>query len=492
MQPEIKRAALGTSRTAENKNTTSNRFSLSNLNEKRVSLKIGEKISIRSPGEDLVSRIKQANTFINPKYESNEKQGYSNWQTSRTIETYQRHEDGSISAPRGFLPDLLKLCEECNVTPSIEDFRAEQPAIFPALKGVVLRPYQQRAVEMAMEADQGVIVSPTGSGKSLIGLEIIRERQQKSLIIVHRKDLADQWARVIQERLGIEAGFIGDGQWRVGSHITIALIQSLAMQEQRTKELSNVFGIILGDEIHHAPMKTFFDVLGFLSAKYRYGLSATPNRRDGLEPMIYRAIGPIIAKITKDEVEGLGATVPATVIAIKTGFNPGVVNSWTEYLDTLTANADRNMLIINLAQQAEGAILILVDRVAHAEQLSEMLSRRNIEHVLAHGKIAKKDRENVIDRIRKAKITVGTTGLLGEGIDVSVWGTLIMASPISSEIKLLQAIGRIVRPDFGKEKALVYDLKDDCAFSGSSFNKRFDIYNKNGIWVQFGQKPKAA
>jgi superfamily II DNA or RNA helicase len=118
-------------------------------------------------------------------------------------------------------------------------------------------------------------------------------------------------------------------------------------------------------------------------------------------------------------------------------------------------------------------------------KVSEMLTRRKIDHVLAHGKIKKKDSENVMQRIKSSKLTVGTTSLLGEGLDVSVWGTLIMGTPISSEIKLMQAIGRIVRPSKGKEKALVYDLKDSCGFSGSSFNKRLEIYRKNNILVFF-------
>jgi len=385
----------------------------------------------------------------------------------------------------GYFPDLLSLCEKCNVIPTIEDLRTEHPAEFPALNGVVLRPYQERAVAQAMQSDQGVVVSPTGSGKSLIGLEIIRLRGQKALILVHRTELAAQWIGLIKERFGITAGFIGDGVIDIGDEITVAMVQTLNLCEEETKALSDSFGLILWDEVHHLVATTFFDVLGLFSAKYRYGLSATPSRRDGLEPMIYLAIGKTIATISKKEVEDLGATVPATVISVKTGFNPGVVNSWNEFLSSISSNADRNIKIINLAQQSQGAVLILVDRVSHADQLSEMLTRRKIEHVLAHGKIGKKERKDVMDRIKSAKITVGTTSLLGEGLDVSVWSVLVMASPISSEIKLMQAIGRIVRSSPGKEKAIVYDFRDDCGFAGSSFKRRFEIYKKNKIWVDF-------
>ena len=90
-----------------------------------------------------------------------------------------------------------------------------------------------------------------------------------------------------------------------------------------------------------------------------------------------------------------------------------------------------------------------------------------------------------MQELKTAHITLGTTGLLGEGLDVSSWSVLIMASPISSEIKLLQNIGSIVRPASGKEKAIVYDLRDDCGFSGSSFNKRKAIYEKHKIRIEF-------
>lgn len=458
---------------------------IKNVPSEDQKIKINSRILIHSPGKHLVFRIKKANTFKNPKFEVNKEHGYSNWQILPAIETFRLNEDGSIIVPRGYLPDLMQLCEECDVILAIEDLRNECPAELPALKGIELRPYQERAVVQAMQSDQGVIVSPTGSGKSLIGLELIRRRGQKALILVHRTELASQWIALIKERFGITAGFIGNGVIDIGEQITIAMVQTLALCEEETKTLSDSFGLIILDEVHHAPATTFFDVLGFFSAKYRYGLSATPGRRDGLEPMIYLAIGKTIATISKKEVEEIGATVPATVVSVKTGFNPGVVNSWHEYLDSISSNANRNIKIINLAQQSQDAVLILTDRVSHADLLSEMLNRRQIDHVLAHGKIGKSERKDVMDRIRLTKITVGTTSLLGEGLDVSMWVILIIASPIFSEIKLLQSIGRITRSAPGKKKAIVYDLRDDCGFSGGSFKRRFEIYKKNKMWVEF-------
>ena len=458
----------------------------------KLPIKIRENISLSLPTQDVLDEIISANTFKNPAFESNELAGRSTWGVKEKIITYG-YKDESLILPRGFARDLFKILREHEIEYELIDERVLVPCAFPIkLKDIELRAYQARAVDEAMRYDQGVIVSPTGSGKSLIGLSIARMRKQKTLIFVHRAELAKQWIDVIDKCMGIKAGFIGDGQWNVGNEITVVMVQTFAAKEKDAMALSNAFGLILLDEVHHAPASTFYETIGLFSAKYRYGLSATIRRRDGLDKLIFHSVGPVISTITKSEVENVGGAVPSLVFAVKTGFSPGLVDSWNQYIDLLSYDSKRNQLIIDLSQQSEGATLIIVDRITHAKQLSEMLERRKIDHVLAHGQIGKKDRADIMERIKSAKLTVGTTALIGEGIDVSIWGTLIMGSPISSEIKLLQAVGRIVRPSFGKERAFVYDLKDDCAFAGASFNKRFEIYKKNKIWVKFSLEDKAA
>lgn len=437
--------------------------------------------------ENIRSKIVGDNTFPNPRYLSNEEQGRSNWNTARTIETY-RFEGENIVLPRGYLSDLLALLRSEQIRPQITDDRVAIPASFPdSLKDVEFRPYQKEAISEAMRFDHGLIVSPTGSGKSIIGLEILRRRSQKSLIIVHRSDLADQWAKNIRDLLRIEPGIIGGGKCEIGEEITIGMIQTLSAIDKTVLEC---FGAVVVDEAHHIPAESFFSIIGQIPAKYRYGLSATPGRRDGLEIMIYHGIGPAIATISRDEVEDLGAIVPAEVISIQTDFQPENVKSWSEYVSALTSDAKRNQKIIELAQSQTHPTLILTDRVSHAKQLSEMLSLRNITHTLAHGKV--ENRSELLERIKKSQLTIATVSLIGEGIDVSCWGSLIMASPISSEVKLLQAIGRIVRPHEGKERGIVYDLRDNCGFSGASFKKRFEIYKKHKIWVTFQKDKKAA
>lgn len=446
-------------------------------------ISVKEKITVQLSSLDLVSQILKENTFPNPKFLSNQKHGYYNGKTQEHLCSYV-WKDGSLHLRRGYLQNLLKLCKSEGLEVTYSDSHASQPVSFPILNAK-LRPYQTRVVTEVLMAEEGVIVSPTGSGKSIIGLEIIRQRKEKALIIVHRSDLAAQWVKVIEDRLGIKASLIGNGHFQVGEFITVAMIQTLVSKEKESKNLSDTFGIILVDEVHHVPAESFSEVLGWMNPKYLYGLSATLNRRDGLENIIYRSIGPIISYVDRSEVEDGGATVPLSVFALKTGFDPGEVTNWHEYLDSLTLSDQRNGLIIDISQEESSPVLILCDRINHAEKISSMMIQRGIKHILAHGQLRSKEKAEAMESLKTAQITIGTTSLLGEGLDVSSWEILIMASPISSETKLMQALGRIVRPSKGKTSGRVYDLKDECGFSGSSFNNRFEIYRKNRIWVNF-------
>lgn len=455
-----------------------------------VKLTLNSNIALAKVPEILLEQIVSDNTFVNPIYASNKINGRSNSGVDATIEAWGIEGD-SLVLPRGYMGALLALFRKNDVTHEMIDERVSYPCVYPeALRGVNLRPYQQRAIDLALRKDQGVICSPTGSGKSIIGLEIIRLRGQKALVLVHRKEIALHWINLARELLGIEPGFIGDGEWRVGAEVTVAMVQTLSTHEKDTRNISGSFGTLILDEVHHAPAQSFFRVTGLLSGKFRYGLSATLTRADGLEELIYRAVGSSVCIISRAEVEELGATVPATVVMVETGVKPDC-DSWHSFLSCIISHTERNELITNLAASSAEPVLVLTDRVGHAEKLSSMLNQAGVEHVLAHGKLDSEKRTTAMAQIKTASITIGTTSLLGEGIDVSGWSVLILASPISSEVKLLQAIGRIVRPSPGKTKAIVYDLRDDCGFAGASFNKRFTIYRKNKIWVDFKNKKAA-
>lgn len=441
---------------------------------------LNQHLVVSDPAISIVNQISLDNTFKNPKFYEAEKYGHYTGGIPSQIQTY-RYSNNSIIVDRGYWNDFQTLLKDNNIEVSLEEERSCPPASFPDLKNITLRSYQAKAVEEAEKCEQGVIVAPTGAGKTIIGLEIIKRKATPTLILVHKKELAEQWVKEIKKLLGIEPGFIGSGKWNI-AEITIALVQSLSKNEERCRDIADKFGLVLCDECHHAPAEMFSRTIASFTAKYRYGLSATPSRRDGLDFLISRVIGPEIIRIPKEDVESGGCIIPVQVKIVNTKFTPHEVENWSSFIGALN-NPERNALILSLISN-EKSFLILVDRINHAEDLSKKLEKDGVEHVLAHGKLPVAERSTLMDRIKKSPITIGTTGLLGEGLDVSHWDVLVLGSPISSEIKLLQAIGRIVRPSKDKHFGLVYDLRDDCGFAGHSLKIRLNIYRKRGIKIE--------
>ncbi|CAK0744426.1 conserved hypothetical protein [Gammaproteobacteria bacterium] len=382
-------------------------------------------LTITGAPASLVGAVQSANTYPNPVYLEATRSGRSTRGIDREIKTYQDL-DGKMVLPRGYLADLLTLDPACF---RVEDRRADIQTDFPLLQEVTLRLYQERAVSSALETEQGVIEAPTGAGKSLAGLALLSRLGRRALVVVHSRELARQWREVITARLGIEAGMVGAGQWDEGNTLTVAMLQTLHRNPERTREMGTGYGATLVDECHHVPASTFAEVLSWLPARYRYGLSATPHRRDGLDVLIHRVIGPTLARVTKEEVEAVGGTVPIVVKVLETDFDPGNVASWSDFIESLTTHEPRNRLIISTAERAavRMSVLLLVERVQHAEALAALTT---IPYVLLHGAMSAKERSAAIEALPLTRLTIGTVGMLGEGLDVASWGALVLASPI--------------------------------------------------------------
>lgn len=441
---------------------------------------LNERLVIHKPLDWIRDAVINDNTFANPKFADAQKYGRSTRNVSQNILTYYL-QGNDIVVDRGYCREFFGLLKSSDIACDIEDKRCCPSVTYPTMKDISLRPYQRRAVEEALRYNQGCIIAPTGSGKTVLGLELVRCMGTRSLIIVHKKELADQWQKEVKKLFGLSSGLIGSGKWGV-SDITIGMVQTLSQNKEKCHQMASVFGMILCDECHHCPCETFAKVIGWFPSKYKFGLSATPERRDHMDFLIYRNIGPVVARVTKKEVEALGSIVPATIKVIKTNYDPGEVTGWQDYVSSLD-NAGRNLVILDLIAKG-GSVLVLTDRVSHAISLSRMLNLKQIGHTLAHGELPTTERATLMHRIKDSRITIGTVSLLGEGLDVSHWSTLILGSPISSEARLLQAIGRILRPGAEKEEGIVYDLHDDCGFSGNSLKSRMKIYEKHGIKVK--------
>lgn len=449
-------------------------------------LKVNEFIELTLKDLEKFPKITQTifdeNIFPNPLYVSNQKNGRSNRGVDKEIKTvkYDRFNDKLIIC-RGYGARLRQLFRDAKLQHDLIDERTVNPIEeFPELEGVTLRDYQEACVIESQRCDQGMFIAPTGSGKSIIGLEIIRRAKQKALIIVHRNELAKQWQDVIYELMELDAPIIGNGKFVIGEKITIAMIQTLNAREDETDFLARQIGLVLVDEAHHVPANTFKDVLNRFGAKKRYGLSATPQRADGLSELIYRVIGVPLYEVERERVLEVGGIIQPKVYVKKTFCNCEEAYSWNNYLDYICDNKTRNTEICRIAHNQNKPTLILTDRVEHAKLIYKILEPlKDKKTILIHGK--SKNRDELMKQIEEADITVATTGLMGEGIDVKRWEVLVLATPISSHIKLCQAIGRVIRPCLGKEAAIIYDFIDNCGFSVSSFKKREKIYISQGI-----------
>lgn len=420
-------------------------------------------------------------TFEAPDYRRARLRGYGTRGLDSELRAYRVYSDGSLHLGRGFLPDLLELA------PGIEviDERTEAPVRFNHL-AIDLRPYQARAVDSALKHDQGTTEAPTGSGKTVMGLALIQQREQRALILVHTRELLNQWRDRVRAMLGIEAGIIGGGQWQEGEQVTVCMFQTLTRRPEDTEQMAAGYGLVLVDEAHHVPAATFARTLAMLPCRYRYGLTATPYRRDGLTPLLRLLIGPTIARVTPAEVEAARGIVPAVIRPVRTGWGPGPVDSWQAYIERASRDLGRHQFVISVAARSVRAgipTLILVERIDHTEGLGAVARGRCINTVVLHGALTTRERQAAFARIHDAPLTIGTTGLLGEGFDAPAWGALVLAIPISGKARVLQAVGRILRPAPGKQTAYVADLIDHCAFSGASYKRRRAVYQERGFRV---------
>lgn len=441
-----------------------------------------------SPAEQ--KKHQQKNQWPNPARKQARQQGRQYFHIPKYVEAWEQPDDDTLILQRGYLGQVE------SEAAFIEDRRALKPSVFPELLGVALRDYQLKALGKVLNPEflqslkkgfsQGILEAPTGAGKTILGLSLIRERGQRAIILTHSKSLLNQWCDVIRKLMSVEPGQIGGGIWQEGELVTVAMLQTLNKRPAQARKSALGYGLVLVDECHHIPANTFSQVISWFPAFYRYGLTATPHRRDGLHDLIHRAIGPTIAKITPEEVQGSGGIVPAVVKVVPTNFYPEEFEGWSDFISLLIEDEDRNKQIAQLAERAAAKnhpVLVLTDRIDHVGLIAQHLESPCLQ---IHGNLKANERQDCMEQIHDHLITIGTTGLLGEGLDVSRWQALILATPISSKVRLLQAIGRVIRPHKGKTHGFVADLVDDHPISVSSFRKRNTIYQDRGFKVVNG------
>jgi len=411
--------------------------------------------------------LKEQLTMVNPKWLENERMGRWNRGTPKVLRLYSKWKD-SLWVPRGYMRRLLIQCRENQIEPQIEDQRRVLPEKDFTFSGT-LKTFQTAAATKMLSKEFGTLSAPTGSGKTVMALYMIAARKQPTLIIVHTKELAFQWIEAIDQFLGIEeseVGLIGAGKRTTGEKITVALVQSLY---RCADEVYEGVGHLVVDECHRAPSRTFTEAVTEFDSKYMLGLSATPWRRDNLSKLIFWHLGDVHWEVDKSQLVEDGHILRVEVVLRETDFNPyhDPVKHYSKMLLELTTDDDRNRLIASdVAKESaicRGVCLVLSDRKKHCETLRAMLKyKHNVQADLLTGDLATEERRQVLQRLNngETKVLIATGQLVGEGFDCKALSTLFLSTPIRFSGRLIQYLGRVLRPDQDKQHARVFDYVD--------------------------------
>jgi len=433
----------------------------------------------------------------NPKYHEAVRRGYSTWGIKPHIVNFDILPDESIRIPRGMRGQLMEMVS--NYDPKIIDKRALHNYKDYGSSSIKYRPYQEKAVTTLMSYDEGMFVAPAGSGKTVVGLSMVPLFGQTALWLTHTRQLAIQALDRIGEFLPLlkesDVGLLGDGKWKLGDVITVGLIPTLVRRMKELYEMRNRFGLVVLDEAHHCPASTFLKVVSALNPYFLYGLTATPYRRDRLDPLMFQCIGPAIVTIPVNEVEVDGGVIMPTVI-YRTYDSQAVYHNRIQKIlkENIVNNARRNHMIVGdvLREAVRGNYcIVLTDRKVHADMLYDLISTGWEKTGVATGNYSKKYVQEQAARLNDKEITVlvCTFALLGEGFDVPFLNRAFIAMPFRAEGKVEQLIGRVQRTAEGKEDAVVYDYLDANIgvlmnqFHAKNNDCRFNAYQRLGLEV---------
>jgi superfamily II DNA or RNA helicase len=416
---------------------------------------------------ELIQRFQMAN----PKYLENQRMGRWNRGVPKVLRYYRRSGANGLIVPRGFIRQLILMCRRQQETLEIEDCRRKLPEVNLVFHGT-LKPFQQSAIDIMLSKEFGTLSAPTGSGKTIMALRMVAARRQPALVIVHTKDLAMQWVERIHSFLGIakeQIGLIGAGKKNIGSQITVAMVQSLYKCAQ---EVASHIGHLVVDECHRAPSRTFTEAVTAFDARFMLGLSATPWRRDRLSQLIFWHLGDLHHEISKSPLVAEGHILDVEIVVRHTEFRPyyDPISEYSKMLSELTSNDDRNRLIAaDVAKEvganggSGGICLLLSDRKRHCETLKAILKHKHgMDSHLITGDLTTLQRLEVIGELNQGnvRILIATGQLIGEGFDHSGLSTLFLATPVRFSGRVLQYLGRILRPSQGLKRARVFDYVD--------------------------------
>ncbi len=453
---------------------------------------VGAMISIERIGipPALVSSIKHVASLHNPAYYVMERLRFSTWNTPRLVRSYGETLD-TLLVPRGLRPQLQAIVADAGSHLVVSDSCPDPPAVefqFAA----ALTADQTAAYDALARHDLGVIVAPPGSGKTVIACAVIAHHRVPTLVIVDRQPLVEQWRDRLTQHLELDTkqiGQIGGGRRKAKGLVDIATAQSLARREDLS-ELGSRYGLVVVDECHHVPAVTFERCVRQLPVRRWLGLTATPYRRDGLQGLITMYCGPIRhrfgARADATSAARLELVVHGTGHSIPEPDGVGI----QEVFRGIVEDGERTRQIcgdILMAVDEGRNCLVLTQWTEHVESIAKALRDVGLEPLVLYGGMPKKQRAAVVEQLNSGSadrglLLVATGSLVGEGFDCPPLDTLFLAFPLAFKGRLVQYVGRVLRPLVEKTSIEVHDYVDfDVPVLARMHGKRLAAYASLGF-----------
>ena len=454
----------------------------------------------------LLNQIMRIAAFQNPEFYKAQAMRLSTYGKPRVIscsEEFEKH----IALPRGCRDEVKALLSGLGMKVKERNERFKGKKITAEFKGT-LSEKQEEAVAELLRHDTGVLSAPTAFGKTVVGAYMIAAHKTNTLVLVHRKQLLDQWRARLATFLGRDPksiGQYGSGKKKLTGEIDVAMLQSL-YRKGAVEDLVADYGYIIVDECHHLSAFSFEAVLRQVKAQYITGLTATPIRKDGHHPIIFMQCGPIrygisprnaamqrgfehkvILRHTETVLPAPGTHTDPSGLPVHVP-DPKIHDVYQFIID----DSKRTALImkdVKTVLEAGRHPLILTERRAHLDILEEELNRLDVPVVVLHGGIREKKRRESMQNLAdfpadQSWIILATGRYIGEGFDEPRLDTLFLTMPISWKGILQQYAGRLHRMHNDKEEVLIFDYVDSrIEMTRRMFDKRKKGYAALGYYI---------
>lgn len=453
---------------------------------------ISNEIYIQNPSPELIHWARKNLIIPNPEYSKKQRMGL--WTGNTEPQLYLFYVDGdTLALPCGIGKEIRQFISGDTVIQQdlADNGRIEYPGQVP------LYEYQESAVETMRKAGCGILQSPCGSGKTQMGIALAARIGRKTLWVTHTADLLTQSYERAEQCYPRELlGKITAGRVQIGSHLTFATVQTLSKLD--LQKYKYTWDVIIVDECHRVSgtpsgMKMFYRVMSSLAARYKYGLSATVHRSDGLIKSTFAVLGDVKYQVPDEAVAE--KTMQVRILRRDTGvqINRSCLDTdgtlvYSKLMEYLVNNAKRSDRILSdLIDNQQHFNLILSDRLLHLQQIMAAMPPEIRQYaVMIDGKMTSKkaraDRIRAIEEMRSGEkhFLFASYNLAKEGLDIPRLDRLYLVTPKKDYAVVTQSIGRIARTFEGKEDAVCYDYVDDIQFCENQWKRRKTSYRKAG------------